>query len=494
MIIGSFIFFLFVFVLIGVLSTLQSKGTNDDYLLAGQSVKPWLVALSAVATCNSGYMFIGMIGYTFYQGLSSIWLALGLIIGDFMASIFIHKRIRQVSEKEHILSFGGILARWNGTNYKKLKFIVGLVTLAFLGTYSAAQFAAGSKALNVLFGWYYSVGAIIGAIIVFLYCMAGGIRASIWTDAAQSLVMIVAMTLLFYVGVNELGGLSAFWGKVESVSPNYSQLMPYNLPLPGMSGTIAFMLGWLFGGFAVVGQPHIMVRFMTVDNSKNMNKVRTYYYLWYCAFYTVTVGVGLLAKVLLPVSNSFDAELALPTLANQLLPEILIGVVLAGLFAATMSTADSQFLSCSAAVTRDILQTKEEKPFLTKLATLGVTIVALCIALFGSKSVFALVIFAWSVLGAAFAPLLFFYSIGKKIKESTAITMVVSGTLVAFFWNHLGLSNITYEAFPGMIAGCFVFYAFEAIPYIIKKWNIFEKALETISIIPGINLVENKSE
>ena len=111
MIVASFGGFLALFVIIGILSTLKNRHTNADYLLAGQSVKPWLVALSAVATNNSGFMFIGMIGYTYAVGLSSIWLMIGWIFGDFLASTFIHKRLRVVTEKENVLSFAGVLSR-----------------------------------------------------------------------------------------------------------------------------------------------------------------------------------------------------------------------------------------------------------------------------------------------------------------------------------------------------------------------------------------------
>ena len=244
MIIASFGAFLLLFVIIGILSTLKNRHTSVDYLLAGHSVKPWLVALSAVATNNSGYMFVGMIGYTYSVGLSSVWLMIGWIFGDFLASTFIHKRLRVTTEKERVLSFAGVLSRWHGTDYRILRIVCGIITVAFLGTYAAAQLNAGSKALHVLFDWDYSVGAIIGAVMVLLYCFAGGIRASIWTDAAQSFVMIVAMGLLFFVAVSEIGGVSAFSTGLDNVSPSYMDLFPSNLPFGGIAGPFLFVLGW----------------------------------------------------------------------------------------------------------------------------------------------------------------------------------------------------------------------------------------------------------
>lgn len=453
MIIASFGAFLLLFVIIGILSTIKNRHTSVDYLLADHSVKPWLVALSAVATNNSGYMFVGMIGYTYLEGLSSIWLMIGWIFGDFLASAFIHKRLRVATEREKVLSFAGVLSKWNGTDYRLLRLVGGVITVAFLGTYAAAQLNAGSKALHVLFQWDYSVGAIIGAVMVLLYCFAGGIRASIWTDAAQSFVMISAMGILFFVAVSEIGGAHRFFAELNTVSPTYMSLFPSNLPIGGITGPLLFVFGWILAGFAVIGQPHIMVRFMAMDKPENMNRVRLYYYSWYSAFFILTILVGLAARLLIPETTNFDAELALPKLAQQLLPEELVGLILAGLFAATMSTADSQILSCSAAITRDFTGGRKTSYVMTKLSTVFVVVVALGIALSGSESVFSLVLIAWSALASAFAPLLTVYALGGKPSERLALAMMFIGLGTMLLWRYFGLGFIIYEVAPGMIAG-----------------------------------------
>ena len=275
MIIYSFLFFLLIFVLIGVSSTFKSKKSNSDYLMAGHDIPPWLAALSAIATNNSGYMFIGMIGYTYTSGLQSIWLMIGWILGDLVISFFVHKKLRIITGKENLLSFGGVLSRWqHGTDFRKLRMLVGVITVIFLGVYAAAQFKAGSKALHVLFGWDYNTGAIIGSAIVFLYCLAGGIRASIWTDAAQSVVMIFAMSMLLIVGIDSVGGFNNSLTQLDAVSPTFLSLAPTGLAIDNSLGVFLFILGWIFGGFGVIGQPHIMIRFMTVDDPDNMAKTK----------------------------------------------------------------------------------------------------------------------------------------------------------------------------------------------------------------------------
>ena len=455
-IMASFIFFLLVFVGIGIASTLRHKSNTEDYLLAGQSVKPWLVALSAIATYNSGFMFVGMTGYTYLHGLASIWIMVGFIVGDLLASLFIHKRLRKVSEDSEVLSYPTALSRWNKTDFRKLRFLGGLISILFLGAYAAAQLGAGSKALHVLFGWNYAWGAIIGTIIVVAYCFAGGIRASIWTDAAQSVVMIASMAILAVFGIEAAGGFDQFYLSLKNVSPDYLSLATHTAPF-AFIGPIVWVLSWTFGGFGVVGQPHVMGRFMSMDDASNMTRTRIYYYCWYVSFFALTILVGMVSRVLIPNSGSFDAELALPTLAMQLLPDVLVGLILAGLFAAPMSTADSQILSCSASATNALYQGGRVHYLWTKLATVTVALLALAIALVGPRNIFVLVNASAGSLASAFGPLLVVYALGQKPSERLTLAMVLSGCIVSLSWRFAGLSDFAFEVMPGMIAGGLVF-------------------------------------
>lgn len=450
----SFIFFLLVFVGIGIASTLRHKSNTEDYLLAGRNVSPMMVALSANATWNSGFMFIGMIGLTYTMGLAAIWLAVGWLVGDYIMSLIVYKRLRATSEEQNSLTYSGVLATWNGTNFKKVRVVGGIVTLLFLGAYAAAQLNAGSKALHVLFDWDYSVGAIVGCIMVVAYCFAGGIRASIWTDAAQSIVMLISMIVLAISAVYHVGGIDAFMTALNNASPTYTNLFPPDLLLGSFFGPLLFVAGWLFAGFSVVGQPHVMVRFMTMDSVNNMGKTRLYYYSWQAVFNFITVLVGMGARVVLPDAASFDAELALPTMSLLLLPHVFVGLVLAGVFAATMSTADSQILSCSASLTRDIFPNQKESYIRTKLATIFVALFALGIALWGPQSVFELVLIAAGSLGSVFAPLLITYCVGGKPNEKTILLMMAMGFIVTIGWRTFGFNDtICYELLPGMTAG-----------------------------------------
>ena len=447
-----FIGFLLIFTLIGLSSLFKSRNTRHDYYLADGSIRPWLVGLSAVATNNSGYMFIGVIGYTYATGLASIWLMIGWIVGDFLSSLFVHSRLRIATGRNGEVSYAGVLSNWYCDKNNSLQRLIGAISLLFLVAYASAQLIAGGKALHVLFDWPNWLGATIGAIMVASYCFAGGIRASIWTDAAQSTVMIIAMGLLFFVAVHELGGINQTIHSLEAVE-GFLDWFPKDLALPGMAGGVLFAVSWLFAGLSVIGQPHVMVRFMALKNVSTMRQARTWYYLWFTAFYCLATGVGMLSRIYLTDTGHFDAELALPTMALELFPPIFVGLILAGIFAATMSTADSLILSCSAAITHDLLPHKIERPLLIKLTTIAITGGALLLALSNNQSVFSLVILAWSALASAFAPLLIVLCMGRKPTQPTSITAVIIGLLTALLWRYLGWHDMVYEGLPGIVAG-----------------------------------------
>ncbi len=455
MIIASFLFFLLIFALIGALSVVASRGTTADYLTAGQSVKPWLVSLSAVATNNSGYMFTGMIGFTYINGLHSIWLMLGWIAGDFIGSMLLWRDIRQTTEKRDLHSYSGLISNWWGQNYQKLRMLSGIVILLFLGAYAGAQLNAGSKALHVLLDWDLSTGVLLGAGVVLIYSMIGGIRASIWTDAAQSFVMIVAMPTLMFMTVQEVGGWNAMVEQLHDVEENYMNWFPPDSTLFSAS---LFAIGWLFAGFGVVGQPQVMVRYMGLTDVTLMNRVRMYYYGWFIFFYGSTIIVGLLSRLIITEVDQFDEELALPTMAVELMPALLAGMVLAGLFAATMSTADSLVLSCSGAISRDVRPDKPLGFWMTRVATFVVVIVAVMVALYGERTVFELVILAWGLLASAFAPLLLIYHFRRLPSEAQCITIMFAGVIAYLISHYSFIADHVYELMPAMIVA-FTVYA-----------------------------------
>ena len=198
--VASFLLFMCAFAGIGLASMWVKEDTTDDYLVAGRGMHPALAALSAVSTWNSGYMFIGFIGFTYTMGYSIIWIGLGSMIGQIVAWIWLYKFIQQSANERGVRSLSSLVSNVTGSPEAKL---AAVLSVLFLAVYAAAQLTSGGKALYVMLGWSEVIGILIGFVLVVAYCYAGGIRASIWTDAAQSSVMIIGSSLLCYVAMQE---------------------------------------------------------------------------------------------------------------------------------------------------------------------------------------------------------------------------------------------------------------------------------------------------
>ncbi|MFZ9737836.1 MAG: sodium/proline symporter [Prochlorotrichaceae cyanobacterium] len=451
----SFAAFLVLFIGVGLYSGLHQKETVEDYLLASRQANPWLTGLSTVATSNSGFMFIGLIGFTYGIGIAAIWLVIGWILGDFIAWILIHERFRRVSEGVKANTIPAFLGQ-DSEAQPGLTLVTALTTLAFLGVYAASQLQAGSKALNVIFGLDYRLGILLGAIVVTIYCVAGGIRASIWVGSLQALLMIFSMLLLVVVAIVSCGGTIALWEKLEDINPALLSLAPPNLKF----GLIPFALSWLAAGFGVVGQPHVMRRIMSINSVANVSKARNVYTVLYILFACCAIGVGLASRVLLPGLLDSDPEVALPQLAENLLPGIWIGIILAGLFASTISTADAQLLTCSAALTQDIFPQAKESFWAVRGGTLGMALLIFLIAIFSDDNVFVLATVGWASLGAALGPIMVVRAMEWPLSRNLGLAMIVTGISIALFWRFgLGFGNSVCEALPGMIGVSLVYGA-----------------------------------
>ena len=256
--------------------------------------------------------------------------------------------------------------------------------------------------------------------------------------------------------MDEIGGFNQLYIKLAQIDPSLVSLLPNFQFSPWL-----YIFGWFIGGLGVTGQPHIMTRFMALDDAKNTNKSLYWYHGWYYSFFLTSWGVGLAAKVLLPEVASFDAELALPTIASELLPQFLVGIILAGLFAASISTADSLVLASSASLSRDILRQPSPSMLVTKGSTVLITILVLSISLWGTKSVLMLVALAWSALATAITPLLYLMIRKHQVNEWLAISMIICGTITAFGWYFMGVDRYIWPSFPGIAVVLTIFACYQ---------------------------------
>ncbi|WP_299323436.1 sodium/proline symporter [Parasphingopyxis sp.] len=457
MIEGVFLACLALLLVIGLAANRRAKATEKDYLIAGSNQPAWLVAVSALATLNSGYVFTGFVGFVYVVGLQAIWLSIGWIVGDFMASLFIYRQLRGASGRTSGLTFVSVLAGWHNPMFRRWRLIAGLITLVFLTSYAAAQISAGGKALFATLDIPVALGSTLTVALLLAYCFKGGIRASMWTDAAQFAVMFISMSILAWISLDFVGGWANAMDRLNAI-PRYMDWFPSDTAVPGGMGAFLFALGWVFAGFSVVGQPHIMVRYMTLEHEDKITEVRIWYYSLYVIFTALNIVAALIARIALPDLLNGDPEVALITLARDLLPGALVGIILAGIFAATLSTAASLTLASASALSNDLLPEKWHSPWVVRGATAAVGLGALGIALQGSQSVFDLVILSWSTLACAFAPLLTIYALGRRISEIGAIVAMITGVSIALIWRWMGLHTDIYEGFPGIVAGLILAY------------------------------------
>jgi len=439
----------------GAAAVVAKRSTTEDYLLVSRDIAPWLSALSTVATNNSGFMFVGMIAATYRLGIETVWMMVGWILGDLIAWNRLYPLLRAKSGATGATTVTAILATGPEGPRRSLVIAASCLTFVFLGVYAAAQLQAGSMALHALFGWHVSIGVIIGAMIVILYSFAGGIRADIWTDAAQSAVMLVSILLILVAGFLAIGGPGALMANLRAQDPELLSVFPEDLAF----GPLLFVAGFLFAGMASIGQPHLMTRIMAINTLKGIRRARWYYFAWFVPFWAACILVGLYTRAVLPDLAGFDAtvglneptELALPLVTMELLPDVFVGLALAGLFAATVSTADSQIILCSGVVTQDMLPRFRASYLASKLATLAVLLLAIIVAVAAPESVFDLVLIAWSALGATLGPVLVIRLFRWRLPSGAGLAIMGAGLATVIAWQLSGLDDDVFKVLPAIL-------------------------------------------
>ena len=445
--VASFLLFMCAFAGIGLASMWVKEDTTDDYLVAGRGMHPALAALSAVSTWNSGYMFIGFIGFTYTMGYSIIWIGLGSMIGQIVAWVWLYKFIQQSAKERDIRSLSSLVSNVTGSPEAKL---AAILSILFLAVYAAAQLTSGGKALYVMLEWSQVIGILIGFVLVVAYCYAGGIRASIWTDAAQSSVMIIGSSLLCYVAMQEVGGISGLHGGLESQNANLTSMVPADLNF----GVSLWIFAFFLGGLSVAGQPQVVTRVMTLATDQDRKTAMLWFFAWQTPFLLIMVIIGLASRVVFTEAD-FDPELGLPMLAMETLGPFWVGLILASIFAATMSTADSQVLACTAAFTDDVMPQISQDHKKTKIVTLVIAAFATAISIFGlyvpgGDSVFALVVLAVYGLGSIFVPILIIRWAGYEPDTNHTMAMMLAALFTVILWSVSGFGDDIFPSVPGM--------------------------------------------
>jgi sodium/proline symporter len=451
----SFLLYLAIIIAIGIISARFSSSGLPEFFLAGRRLKQFVVALSAVVSGRSAWLMVGVTGMAFMIGAPAVWAVTGYIMAEVFLFAFVGKRLRRYTSMMDDITLPDFFESRFKDKTNILRVISVLIILIFMISYVAAQFLAGGKAFSTSFHVSEMSGILLTAVIVLIYTALGGFLAVSLTDMIQALFMIFALLALPFIAIIHAGGWSGIVGILHSFNPKF--LDPFAFAAGGIVGFLGIGLG-------SPGNPHILVRYMSVNDPRQLRKSCLIGTVWNTLMAWGAIFIGLVGRAYylkpeaLPES---DPENLFPFMAAVHLHPLLVGVVIASILAAIMSTADSQLLVASSGVVRDIYQKilakgrsipQKKLVRLSRIVVLCLVAAALALGAIAKQYVFWLVLFAWGGLGASFGPPLLLSLFWKRVTKAGAAAGFVSGTAVTIIWNQVSaLKSLIYELVPAFL-------------------------------------------
>lgn len=463
--------YLLMMVAIGVYYSKKNKST-DDFYLGGRKLGPLVTAMSAEASDMSSWLLMGLPGVALVSGLAeATWTALGLGIGTWINWLIVAKRIRIYSQRINAVTIPEFFSKRFGDKKNLLSAIAAVVIIVFFVPYTASGFNACGTLFSSLFGVDYFTAMIVSAIVIVAYTTLGGFLAASTTDLIQSIVMTIALVVVVGFGINYAGGWDNVVANANSM-PGFLELFntydaTANASTPYSALTVASTLAWGLGYF---GMPHILLRFMAINDKNKLKTSRRIATVWVFISMAIAILIGVIGSatvkngtIALDNTNSQRIIIEISKLIseNSALLAIVAGVIIAGILAATMSTADSQLLTAASAVSQNIFQEFFGKKLSQKasmiVARCAVIVIAIVSIIWAKDegSVFEIVSFAWAGFGAAFGPVVLFALFWKRTNKWGALAGMVVGGAMVFIWKYLvaplgGLFAI-YELLPAFI-------------------------------------------
>lgn len=459
-IIGEFIVYFIVIVAIGYFTS-RSATSHSDFLLGGKKLPGWALAFSERATGESAWLLLGFTGFVFTTGLSGIWVAAGIASGIIFAWLVLARRFMKETDKNKVLTLPDYLASQFGEKANIIRWIVSILVASFFMFYVGAQFAGAGKVFFTTFEFSETTGILIAAIVVVAIAFFGGFISVVWTDMIQSLMMLITLVVLpivalIYIQNNDL---SISTSLVTAGSEFNSW----------MGGTTGFALGvlffnnfsWFFGYLG--GQPQISSRFMALKNEKEAKQGITVAIIWTVLAYVGAFLIGLTAIAIYKQGSFADTETVLPNMILDLMPPWIAGVLLAGILAAIITTANSQIMVVTSSVSEDIIHrtlgvklTDKQLVSLSRIVILISGIIGVVIALTSQSLVYLVVSWAWAGVGGTLSPAILMTFFWKRYSSTGVIATVLSGFVFTILWISTPLDSIITSRFSTFfIAGFF---------------------------------------
>ncbi len=460
---------------IGVYFTNKNK-SSDDFYLGGRKLGPFVTAMSAEASDMSSWLLMGLPGVALATGIAeAFWTALGLALGTYFNWLIVAKRIRTYSEKVSANTLPDFFANRFRDRSGLITLVAALIIIVFFVPYSASGFASVGKLFNSLFGVDYHVAMIVGAIVIVAYTVSGGFLAASTTDFIQSIIMTLALIVVVVFGISTVDGMANVTSAVENL-PGYLSLTSLFDSASSSATSFSFLaivstLAWGLGYF---GMPHILLRFMAIEDKKKLKLSRRIASVWVVISMGVAIFIGVVGYAMVnagAVSLS-DPERIIIEIAKLLsthswILAVIAGLIIAGILASIMSTSDSQLLAAASSVSENIVKRffakdmKQRTSMIIARATVAViAVVSVIFAWNPDSSVFKIVSFAWAGFGAAFAPLVLFALFWKRTTKWGAFAGIVAGGVSVILWEYVitpigvthGIDALTiYELLPAFI-------------------------------------------
>ena len=479
-ILAAIVVYLVGMIAVGAHFSRSGGGSAQEFYLGGRRLGPIVTAMSAEASDMSSYLLMGLPGLAYLTGAAEVgWTIIGLAVGTYLNWLIVARRLRRYSADLGAYTVPDFFTRrWHDERHL-LSCLAAVIILIFFIPYTASGFKAVGTLFNSLLGADYHAAMLIGAAVIIGYTVLGGFLAVSTTDLIQSIVMTAALAVIVVFGIVQAGGLGAVLENAAAL-PGYLDLTKgYNIAT-GETGTYGFLsivstLAWGLGYF---GMPHILLRFMAIKEEGQLKLSRRIASVWVVISMAVAMCIGfigysvsLTGKIPLLLTSA-DSETVVVQLANYLsrfgiLPALIAGVVLAGILACTMSTADSQLLTAASSVSQDLVEnffgvklSKKTSMLLARGTVVAVALIGVVLAWDPNSSVFQVVSFAWAGFGGAFGPVMLMALFWKRSTKQGALAGMAAGGAMVFVWKFLvrplGGAWDLYELLPAFLVGCAV--------------------------------------
>lgn len=472
----SIVTYLVAMVMIGVVYSKKTKNVGDFYL-GGRKLGPLVTAMSAEASDMSSYLLMGLPGLALASGVAEVgWTVIGLAVGTYLNWLIVAKKLRNYSAKIGAITIPDYFSKRYKDNSRLIMAVAAFMIIVFFVPYTASGFAACGKLFGTLFGIDYHIAMVVSAIIIVGYTSLGGFNAASMTDFIQSIIMTAALIIVLVFGISQAGGMEQVIANAKAL-PGYLDFFKGYDGVTNSAGTynalsVVSTLAWGLGYF---GMPHILLRFMAIENPNKVKVSRRVASVWVVISMAVAVLIGIVGMAMIKegaLAQFDDSETIIIQIATLLskvgvVPALLAGVILAGILASTMSTADSQLLAASSAASENIIGglfrinlSETAQMIVARVTLIAISIVGVIIAWDSNSSVFGIVSFAWAGFGAVFGPVMLLSLFWKRSNRYGAFAGMIVGGVMVFVWKYaiakLGGAFAIYELLPAFVCGLLV--------------------------------------